>query len=87
MKAAATSGRLLTMEEMLEWNVDGQRAFLAYSQANSLIDYIVATWGKEAILNILRRIGNDERPDAVFQSVLGVSQYELWNRWVRSGIQ
>jgi len=87
VKNAAGSGRLLTMQEMLEWNVDGQRAFLAYSQANSLIDYIVATWGKEAILNILRRIGNDEKPDAVFQSVLGISQFELWNRWVRSGIQ
>jgi hypothetical protein len=87
VRSAANARALLTMDEMLEWDVDGQRAFLAYSQANSIIDYIVATWGKDAVLNILRQIGADTNPDDAFQNVLGISQYELWRRWARDGIK
>jgi len=87
VRAAANARAIIPMEEMLQWNVDGERAFLAYSQANSLIDYIVASWGKEAVLSILRQIGTDEDPDTVFQNVLGISQQELWRRWVREGIK
>lgn len=82
--AARRARALLTMDEMLEWNVDGQRAFLAYSQANSIIDYIVATWGRDAVMNILRQIGTDVPPATAFQNVLGCSQHELWRRWVQS---
>ena len=87
VRTAARARALISMDEMLQWNVDGERAFLAYSQANSIIDYIVAGWGKEAVLNILRQIGEDQDPDAVFQNVLGISQQELWRRWVREGIK
>jgi tetratricopeptide (TPR) repeat protein len=86
VQRAAKNGTLLSMREMQQWNVDGERAFLAYSQANSLIDYIVATKGKAAILMILRRIGNNENPDDAFRAVLGMSQQQLWNLWVRDGI-
>lgn len=87
VRSAANVRALLPMNELLQWEVDGERAFLAYSQANSMIDYIIVSWGKEAVLNILRRIGNDEPADAAFQSVLGISQQELWRRWAREGIK
>jgi hypothetical protein len=87
VRAAANAHALLSMDEMLDWNVDGERAFLAYSQADSIIDYIVATWGKEAVLNILRQIGNDVDPEDAFGRVLGISQQELWRRWARDGIK
>jgi tetratricopeptide (TPR) repeat protein len=83
---ASRNGTLLSMREMQQWNVDGERAFLAYSQANSLVDYIVAKWGKASILTILRRIGSDESPDEAFRAVLGMSQQTLWNQWARDGI-
>lgn len=87
VRSAAKARAVLPMDEMLAWNVDGERAFLAYSQANSLIDYIVATWGKDAVLNILRQIGSDQDPETVFQNVLGISQQELWRRWAQEGIK
>jgi hypothetical protein len=86
VQRASQNGTLLSMREMQQWNVDGERAFLAYSQANSLVDYIIAKWGKAAILTILRRIGEEESPDAAFRAVLGVSQQQLWNLWARDGI-
>jgi len=86
VRAAAERGQLLSMNELLEWNVDGERAFLAYSQANSLIDFIVAKWGREAVLSILRQIGRDVSPETALRSVLKISSQELWNRWAREGI-
>ena len=86
VRNAANLNILLGMDEMLDWNVDGERAFLAYSQANSIVDFIVAKWGKGAVLEILRQIGRDVPPENAFRNVLGVGQAELWSRWVRVGI-
>ena len=87
VRRAANNGTLLSMREMQAWNVDGERAFLAYSQANSMMDFIVAKWGKKAVLDILRQIGRDVSPDEAFYNVLNISQAELFNRWVREGIK
>ena len=87
VRRAANNNILLSMDEMLDWNVDGERAFLAYSQANSIIDYIVAKWGKNAVLEVLRQIGRDVAPETAFRNVLGVGQRELWNGWAREGIR
>lgn len=86
VRRAANANSLLSMREMLEWNVDGERAFLAYSQANSMIDYIVAKWGKQAVIDILKQIGRDIQPEAAFRSVLGLTQGQLYDRWVQEGI-
>ncbi|HEX9996116.1 MAG TPA: hypothetical protein VGB45_03165 [Abditibacterium sp.] len=87
VRRAANAGTLLPMREMQVWNVDGERAFLAYSQANSIVDYIVQNWGKNAVLEILRQIGRDTSPEDAFRGVLGVSQSELWEKWVEAGIR
>ncbi|HEX8465071.1 MAG TPA: peptidase MA family metallohydrolase [Abditibacterium sp.] len=87
VRRAANAGALLSMDEMLDWKVDGERAFLAYSQANSIIDYIALSWGKAAVLDILRQIGRNSSPDEAFRAVIGMSQAELWERWVQEGIR
>ena len=87
VKRAANAGTLLSMDEMLDWQVDGERAFLAYSQANSILDFLVAKWKKDAVLEILRQIGNDVPPEEAFQNVLGIGQHEVWNQWQREGIR
>ena len=87
VRRAANTNTLLNMNEMLDWNVDGERAFLAYSQANSIVDFMVSKWGKGAVLEVLRQIGRDVAPETAFRNVLGVGQRDLWNRWVREGIR
>jgi hypothetical protein len=90
VRTAATRGTLLTMRELAEWDVDGERAFLAYSQANSMVDFITARWdkpGQSAILEILRQIGRDVPPETAIRNVLKVSTHELWNMWAREGIR
>lgn len=87
VREAAREGRLLSLREMRQWDVDGERAFIAYAQANSFIDYIGAHWGRDAILEILRRIGNDVEPYAALQAVLQISPQQLWDNWAREGIK
>ena len=87
VRRAANAGALLTMREMQTWNVDGERAFLAYSQANSILDFIIAKWGRQTVLDMLRKMGNDVHPDEAFRSALGVTSQELWNRWAKEGIK
>jgi hypothetical protein len=86
VRDARARGTLLSMTEMRQWDVDGERAFLAYSQANSIIDYIGTKWGRGAILDILRLIGRDTPPETALRTVLKVSSQELWNRWAREVI-
>ena len=83
----AAARRLLSWPEIKEWNVDGERAFLAYSQANSMIDFIVSIGGREAVLEILRQIGQDVPPEAAIQQVLKTSSANLWAQWAREGIR
>ncbi len=86
VRRAANADMLLPMREMTAWDVDGERAFLAYSQSNSIVDFIVKNWGKTEVLDILRRIGRDTPPDDAFRAVLGISQTQLWEKWVEAGI-
>ena len=87
VRRAANAGALITMREMQKWDVDGERAFLAYSQANSMLDFMIAKWGRQSVLEILRKIGHDVHPDEAFRAVLGVTPQELWNRWAKEGIK
>jgi len=83
---AAQNGTLLSMDDMLQWQVDGERAFLAYSQANSMVDYIVNRWGGNALLQILRLIGNDMPPDEAFSTTLQLNEHQLWQQWRQDGV-
>lgn len=87
VNSAARADSLLSMQELQQWDVDGERAFLAYSQANSMVDFIIAKWGRPALLEILRQIGRDVDPDVAFRTVLKHSQQDLWLRWAREGIR
>jgi len=86
LHAAAQKGTLLSMDDMLQWQVDGERAFLAYSQANSMVDYIVDHWGGNALLQILRLIGNDMPPDEAFSTTLQLNEHQLWQQWRQNGV-
>jgi tetratricopeptide (TPR) repeat protein len=87
VRDAARRGRLLPMQELREWNVDGERAFLAYSQANSMVDFIKERWGPDALLEILRVIGRDTPPEEAVRRVLKVTPQQLWNMWSAEGIK
>ncbi len=87
VREAASVGRQRSKREQRRGEGDGDRAVIDYAQAISLIDYIGAHWGRDAILEILRRIGKDVEPYAALSAVLQVSPQQLWNDWAREGIK
>lgn len=89
VRRASRAGHLLGMRDLELWDVDGEPAFLAYSEANSLIDFIVSNprWGRGAILEILRQIGRDVPPERAFRNVLAVAPQQLWTAWADEGIR
>ncbi|HVF84466.1 MAG TPA: hypothetical protein VM821_00680, partial [Abditibacteriaceae bacterium] len=87
VRVARQSGKLLSMRELQTWNVDGDRAFLAYSQANSMIDFIVARWGNDAVLEILRQVGRDIAPEVALRRVLRVTPDGFYTLWLKNGIK
>ncbi|MCS6860578.1 MAG: peptidase MA family metallohydrolase [Abditibacteriales bacterium] len=78
---AAATGQLLPMEELLAWRVDGERAFLAYSQANAIVQYIITQRGKKALLQILQYLGRGMSADQAFMRTLNLTQAQLFQRW------
>lgn len=80
-KQAAATGQLLPMEELLAWRVDGEPAFLAYSEANAIVQYIITQRGKKALLQILQYIGRGMSADQAFVRTLNLTQAQVFQRW------
>ncbi len=80
-KQAAATGQLLPMEELLAWRVDGEPAFLAYSEANAIVQYIITQRGKKALLQILQYIGRGLSADQAFVRTLNLTQAQVFQRW------
>jgi hypothetical protein len=79
---ALAAGQLLPMEDLLAWDVDGERAFLAYSQANAIVQFIISQRGKKALLQILQDLGRGMSADQAFARNLSLTQARLFQRWV-----
>lgn len=82
-REAYRAGNLLPMADLLAWQVEGERGFLAYSEANLMVDYVVERLGRKAILNVLEALRRGLPADAAFQRALGVTQEGLFRQWVR----
>lgn len=87
VRNAKSARKLLSMRDLQAWNVDGERAFLAYSQANSMVDFLVARWGKNALLDVLTQIGKDIAPDVALRQTVGVSPEGFYALWLQNGIK
>jgi len=79
---AAMSNSLLSMESISSsFPQDDKRLELAYEQSKSLIDYIINTYGKNGILNILEALRKGSDINNAVQVSLMLSVEELEQRW------
>jgi len=90
-KQAAASDSLIRMNELLarsnrqqpgQWTFQGERALLAYSQANLMVDFLIRTRGSSRLLALLDRIGFNTPPSAAFLAIYGVSEQTLFDEWL-----
>lgn len=57
-------------------------ALNAYAQSNSLVGYIIATWGREGIAQLLEAYAGGVSDNEAVQAALGVSLDELDRAWL-----
>ena len=60
----------------------GQAAVNAYAQSNSLVTYIIETWGSEGIAELLEAYAGGVSDDEAVREALGVSLEELDRGWL-----
>lgn len=60
----------------------GQAALNAYAQSNSLVGYIIETWGQEGVARLLAAYAGGVSDNEAVQEALGVSLDELDRAWL-----
>ncbi len=60
----------------------GQAALNAYAQSNSLVGYIIETWGQEGVARLLEAYAGGVSDNEAVQEALGVSLDELDRAWL-----
>jgi Peptidase MA superfamily len=82
---AALSGRFISLNALAHnFPQDEQSLALAYEESRSLIEYIVATFGRNGILNILQAMKNGRGVNDAISISLGISPDELETQWQQS---
>jgi len=76
--------QLNSIPQLLAWNFEGEDSFLAYSQANSMVEFLLKQAGKQALLSILRDLGRGMTADHAFIKGLKVNQQQFLTAWLRS---
>ncbi|MCY3911699.1 MAG: peptidase MA family metallohydrolase [Chloroflexi bacterium] len=61
---------------------DSRAAVNAYAQSNSLMTYIIETWGREGVAALLEAYAGGVSDDEAVQAALGVSLDELDRAWL-----
>jgi hypothetical protein len=82
---AALSGRFIMLDALVRnFPEDEQSLALAYEESRSLVEYIVATFGRNGILNILEAMKNGQGGNDAISMSLGITLEELEKRWQES---
>lgn len=63
---------------------DSRAAVNAYAQSNSLVTYIIETWGQEGVARLLEAYAGGVSDDEAVQAALGISLDELDRAWLGS---
>jgi hypothetical protein len=61
-----------------------ERFFLAYSESNSAIDYLVSTYGRDAMVKLVRSYHDGVTDDEAFMNALGVDLARFEAGWLKS---
>ncbi|MGE5674451.1 MAG: peptidase MA family metallohydrolase [Mycobacterium leprae] len=85
----AHAGQLYTITEMNEAfrlpnDSGGKNRGLAYAEGASLVDYMVKTYGRDSLRQVLTGLGSGKSLEQAFRAALGVSAKELEAAWRNS---
>lgn len=85
LRVAAASGRLLTLAELKAFAWDGRRNEMIYAQGYSLVRFLYATYGTQAVNGYLYQAGRSGWRGA-FEKSFGKSLADIHDQW-RKGLE
>ncbi len=84
LEFAIATDRLLPITSMPGLPGDPEDVIIFYGQASSLIEYMVFTYGPNAMRDLLAMLGDGEYMDDALPAVYGRTRLELENEWRES---
>jgi hypothetical protein len=83
VRGAARDGALMPLESLTgQFPTTRDRFFLAYSESVSAIDYLIRTYGRSALVKLVRSYADGVTDDEAFNAALGVDAAAFGAAWL-----
>ena len=78
---AARSGTLIPLDGLTGSFPNGDAFFLAYAEAVSAVDYMIRTYGSDALVTLIRSYAAGRTDDEAFSAALGIDMTAFATAW------
>jgi hypothetical protein len=81
---AARAGDLIPLDGLIgQFPTTSSRFYLAYAESVSAVDYMVRTYGKDALVALIRSYADGRTDDEAFSNALGVDATAFGDAWLK----
>jgi hypothetical protein len=82
LKAAAANNKLISVQSLASpFSAKSLEAYLSYAQSQSIVDYLIDTYGKDKMLQLLHLYKQGETTDDALMITYGFNQEQLNDIW------
>ena len=75
------SGTLIPLDGLTGEFPNGQAFFLAYAESVSAVDFMIRTYGSDALVSLIRSYANGRTDDEAFKAALGLDMTAFGKAW------
>lgn len=83
VEAAARNGTLIPLDGLTGQFPNGQDFFLAYAESVSAVEFMVRTYGPDALVTLIRSYADGRTDDEAFSAALGVDMTAFGDVWFK----
>jgi hypothetical protein len=85
VKSAASDGTLIPLDGLVgQFPTSADRFYQAYAESVGAVDYMVRTYGKDALVKLIRSYADGRTDDEAFKAALGVDATGFGAGWLAS---
>ena len=85
VKSAAGDGTLIPLDGLVgQFPTSADRFYQAYAESTAAVDYMVRTYGKDALVKLIRSYADGRTDDEAFKAALGVDATDFGTAWLAS---
>ncbi len=83
VEAAARNGTLIPLDGLTGQFPNGQDFFLAYSESASAVEFMIRTYGPDALVTLIRSYADGRTDDEAFSDALGLDMTAFSDAWFK----